>query len=84
MFIRTNTAVEKRLSIIFMLVQLHHQLVEPQLQVVCFLFLEVPGGNLFADDLSSDVVIVVQTQSHLFQDEIHFLSSLHRIVSLYL
>ena len=36
-----------------------------------------PSVDFLADDLSSYVIFLCQTQSHLFKNELHFLSSLH-------
>ena len=41
------------------------------------LVLEVLGADLLADDRGPDVVLGLETQTHLLQDELHFLLLLH-------
>lgn len=41
-------------------------------------------ADLLADDLSAYVVLLCQAESHLLQDELHFLVTLHGTKRLYL
>lgn len=41
-------------------------------------------ADLFADDLSTNVVLLCQAESHLLQDELHLLIALHGTKCLHL
>ncbi|CAN7975281.1 unnamed protein product, partial [Ixodes persulcatus] len=69
------------------LVQLNHQAVVAQLQTpvsprslahLLFGVVKELGGDLLADDLGADVVLLGQAQPHLLQDQLHLLTLVHR------
>ena len=66
------------------LVHFNHVAIKLQFQFVVFGIFEKSHTDFLANNLSPNVVLSSQTESHLFQNQFNFFSSFHRTVSFYL